>query len=241
MKNMKRLLITASLAAALALGSASAVFAAERNSITTTGTGIVKVQPDVATMSFTIQSAGKTAESAQKDNNMISAKVISKLEEMGIAKDKIITSYSAVYPTYQYDAETGKSSINGYQAKINLDATVKDIDNVGSYIDGALKAGATGFNNVIFSLEDTNRYYTQALQQAVKNASNSATAIATAYGKPLGEILNVVEHESYASFEEPALYKERAMSDTGYGSTNQTVIQYDKVQVTATITATYGI
>ncbi len=242
MKNMKRLFITTSLAAVLIFGSATAVFAAEGSSITTTGTGVVTVQPDVATISLSIQTTGKTSETAQKENNKISAKVISKLEEMGIAKDKIITSYSSVYPMYDYDNETGKNSINGYQANTNLEATIKDIDNVGTYIDAALKAGATGFNSAVFSLEDPTSYYTQALQLAVKNASTSANAIATAYGKPLGQIMNVVEHESYTSYEESASYRDKATLDgSGYGSTNDTVIQYDKVKVTATITATYGL
>lgn len=242
MKNMKRLLITTSLAAVLILGSATAVFAAEANSITTTGTGVVSVQPDVATISFSIQSTGKTSEAAQKENNKISAKVISKLEEMGIAKDKIITSYSSVYPMFDYDNNTGKNRISGYQANTHLEATTKDIDNVGTYIDAALNAGATGFNSAVFTLENPTAYYTQALQLAVKNASVSANAIATAYGKPLGQIMNVVEHESYTSYEESAAFRDKvAMDNSGYGSTNDTVIQYDKVKVTATITSTYGL
>lgn len=245
MKRLKNLLITTSLATVLIIGSATSVFAAEGSTITTNGTGIVKVQPDIATVSLSIQTIGKTSEAAQKENSKISAKVIDKLEEMGISKDKIVTSYSSVYPTYLYDDNTGKRTITSYRANSNLEVTVKDIDSVGSYIDGALKAGATGFNSVIFSLENPNQYYVQALQAAVKNASISANAIATAYRKPLGEIQTVEEQSSYASYEETSNYKERALMDSmDYGSgssTSGTEIQYDQIQVTANITATYGI
>ncbi|MDD4844413.1 MAG: SIMPL domain-containing protein [Anaerotignum sp.] len=243
MKNLKTLIITTSLATILAFGSATSVFAAEAGTITTNGTGIVTVQPDIATASLSIQTSGKTSDAAQKENNKISAKVIDKLEEMGVPKDKIITSYSSVHPSYEYDDITGKRTINGYQATLNLEVTVKDIDNVGTYIDAALKAGATGFNNVAFSLENPNEYYIQALQAAVKNASISANAIAAAYGKPLGQIQAVEEHASYASYQEDsAVYNEKALYGNATGSSDRgTEIQYDKIQVTASITAIYGL
>ncbi len=243
MKKLKALFITTTLATVLAFGSATSVFAAEPGTITTNGTGIVTVQPDIATASLSIQTSGKTSDAAQKENNKISAKVVDKLEEMGVPKDKIITSYSSVYPSYEYDDITGKRTINGYHANLNLEVTVKDIDNVGTYIDAALKAGATGFNSVAFSLEDPNQYYIQALQAAVKNASISANAIAAAYGKPLGQIQAVEEHASYASYQEDsAVYNEKALYGSATGSSDRgTEIHYDKIQVTASITAVYGL
>lgn len=242
MKNWKRFLITASLATMLAFGSAASVFAAEGGTITTNGTGVVTVQPDLAEISLSIQTYGKTSDAAQKENNQISAKVIRKLEELGIAKDKIFTNYSYVYPTYGYDETSGKNYIERYQANTTLQVTIKDIDNAGTYIDAALKAGATGFNNVVFSLEDPTHYYTQALELAVKNASASANAIATAYGKPLGQIQNVMEQSSYQSYEEAQYRNKATLEGSASGSSNNdTVIQYDTVQVTASITATYGL
>lgn len=241
MKNWKRLLITTSLATALVFGSATAAFAAEDSVITTNGTGIVNVEPDTAQISLSVQTSGKTATGAQKENNKISAKVVGTLEEMGIPKDKIVTGYASVYPSYQYDEKTGKRTIESYQANANLEVTIKDIDHVGTYIDAALSAGATGFNSVTFSLEDPTKYYGQALQAAVKNASTSANVIAAAYGKPLGPIQAVIEHASYDSFQETRNYMEKAVADSAYGDDSGTVIKYDKIQVTANITASYNI
>lgn len=241
MKNLKRVFITTSLATVLMFGSATAVLAAEGNFITTNGTGIVNVQPDTAQLSLSIQTNGKTANTAQKENSKLTTKVVDKLEEMGIPEDKIITGYSSVYPSYQYDDVTGKRSVDSYQANSSLEVTIKDIDNVGTYIDAALSAGATGFNSAVFSIEDPTKYYGEALKAAVKNASSSANAIAAAYGTPLGQLQSVVEHESYSSFEESS-YREKALADTTYGnSAGGTVIKYDKIQVSASITATYQI
>lgn len=242
MKNWKRLLITTSLSTVLMLGSATAVFAAEGNFITTNGTGIVTVQPDTAQVSLSIQTSGKTANTAQKENNKITAKVVDKLEEMGVPEDKIITGYSSVYPSYEYDNNTGNRRAVGYQANSSLEVTIKDIDNIGTYIDAALNAGATGFNSAVFSLEDPTKYYAEALQAAVKNASSSANAIATACGKPLGQIQSVIEHASYSSYEETTNYREKALADSAYGgSTSDTVFKYDKIQITANITANFGL
>lgn len=241
MKHLKRLFLTTSLATILAFGSSTAVFAAEGSFITTNGTGIVSVQPDMAEVSFYVQTIGKTATAAKKENNKITAKVTSALEEVGILEDKIITGYSSVYPSYVYDDKTNERKISSYQARTNLEITIKDIDNVGKYIDVALKAGATGFNDATFSLENPTQYYGQALQAAVKNASASAVAIASAYGKPLGEIQSVIEHNSYDSYEESKNIS-RSLDAVSYGSSaSETVIQYDKIQISANITATYQI
>lgn len=241
MKNLKRLFITASLATILVFGSATAVFAREGSFITTNGTGIISVQPDTAKASFYIQTVGKTATDAKKENNKITAKVIATLEEMGLTKDQIITDYSTVYPNYFYDDQSNKRSITNYQARTGLDVTIKDIDHIGNYIDAALKAGATGFDGATFSLENPTQYYAEALQAAVKNASDSATTIATAYGKPLGEIQSVVEYNSQNSYEARS-NKLRSLDEATFSSSDSdTVINYEKIQISASITATYCI
>lgn len=241
MKHLKRLLITTSLATALMLTFSISAFAAETSQITTTGTGIVNVQPDTAKISLSTETNGKTAALAQSENNKITSNITKKLKEAGIPQDNIITTYSYVYPNYQYDEKTGKNNLINYQATSILEVTTKDVDHAGNYIDVALNAGATGFHNIYFTLENPNAYYAEALKAAVANAQNSAGIIANAYGRPLGTIQTVVEQPSYNSYRETSATMEKMQSsDEMMGQNSGTLIQYDDIQVSATITATYN-
>ena len=241
MKKWKTLGIACAMAAVLAIGCHGAAFAA--GEISVTGSGVVLAKPDTATIHFSVETAGKTSEAAQKETNKILQKVTDTLLEMGIKQDKIITTGTYVYPFYQYDDATGKRNVSGYRSSANIQAITKDIDNAGKYIDAALKAGATGTDGVSFSIEDESAYYAQALETAVKNAADSAEAIAGAYGKPLGEVKSVNENSHSAYYVEGAAVSMKAMAEEAMDmamDTGGTSIQYGDIRITANISVVYA-
>lgn len=239
MKQWKKVLAVLAAAMTLSLGAACMAYAAE-GEISVNGTGIVQVKPDTADISFNIETSGKTAQAAQKENNQINTAVTKAMTDLGITKENILTTYSAVYPSYRYDDETGKRILTGYRAATELQVTTKDIDHTGKYIDAALQAGATGFDGVSFSLANQNPYYGQALQAAVKNAETSATAIAQAYGKSLGEVKSVKEL-SYHAYEIDTAKEtlSQMKAESAMDSAAGTEISYGKIQITANLAVVY--
>lgn len=238
MKKWARGLVVFAAAAVLSIGAACMAYAAE-GEINVNGTGVVQADPDTASISLEIGTDGKTAQAAQKENNHITAAVTKAMTDLNVKKDDIVTAYTSVYP--RYNDETGKRTVTGYHAETYLQVKTKDIDNTGKYIDAALKAGASGTNGVSFSIADQSKYYGQALQAAVKNAEKSATAIAQAYGKPLGAVKNVSEvSRNYYYLDTNAksslMATEDAAADGGLGTT----ISYGKIEITANISVTYG-
>ena len=241
MKKWARGLAVFAAAAVLSIGAACMAYAAE-GEINVNGTGVVQAAPDTADISLEIGTDGKTAQAAQKENNRITTAVTKAMTDLNVRKDDIVTAYTSVYPTYRYNDETGKRTLTGYHAETYLQVKTKDVNNTGKYIDAALKAGASGTNGVSFSIADQSKYYGQALQAAVKNAETSATAIAQAYGKPLGAVKNVSEvSRNYYYLDTNAKSNslaatEDAMADSGLGTT----ISYGKIEITANISVTYG-
>lgn len=246
MKKWKKNMMACVAATVLALGMSTVALAAEpaANTITVGGEGIVKVAPDVATIHVTVEKTAKTAAQAQKDVNAELTDVVAAMKALGVTDEDIVTSYISVYPTYQYDEETGKRTIENYQAYTSVSVSTNDVDNAGKYVDAALKAGATGTNGVSFSLEQPEIYYNQALAEAVKTAQSSATAIAQAYGKQLGQVVSVVENSrnSSTSYKEMNYAVEEAMAmDAASGaSRNDTTVSYEDIEVSANITVVYG-
>ncbi|HJE92989.1 SIMPL domain-containing protein [Anaerotignum lactatifermentans] len=247
MKKWKRNMMACMAAAVLALGMSTMALAAEpaANTITVNGQGILKVAPDVATIHVTVEKTAKTAAQAQKDVNEELTDVIAAMKALGVTDEDIVTSHISVYPSYRYDEKTDKQVLENYQAYTSVNVTTNDVDNAGKYVDAALNAGATGTNGVTFSLEKPETYYNQALTEAVKAAQSSATAIAQAYGKPLGQVVSVVENSrnTSTSYKEMNYGAEEAMvmDAMATGSANRnTNISYEDIEVSANITAVYG-
>ena len=241
MKKWKKLAAILAATMALSFGMASMAYAAEGGEINVNGMGIVMADPDTAKINLSVETMGKTSEAAQKENNKIIQKVTAAMQEMGVTKENIVTTYTSVYPQYNYDDATGKRTIMHYRSYTDLQVTTKDIDNAGKYIDAALKAGATGTGGVEFSVADQSVYYGQALQAAVKNAGKSAQSIADAYGRELGAVKSVTENSRNAYAVETAsmnkmMVAEDAAADAGGGTT----ISYGKIQITANISVTYS-
>lgn len=239
MKKWKKFAAVLAAVFVISMGTSVMAYAAE-GEINVNGMGVVMADPDTAKINLSVETMGKTSEAAQKENNKILQAVTKAMEGMGVTKENIVTTYTSVYPQYNYD-DNGKRSVVGYRSYTDLQVTTKDIDHAGKYIDAALKAGATGTNGVDFSVADQSLYYGQALQAAVKNAEKSAKSIADAYGRELGAVKSVTENSRNAYVVESA-NKFMAMEDSvsADSAAGGTTISYGKIQITANIAVTYS-
>ena len=241
MKNWKRKCLALAAAALMTLGMSTAALAAEPGTITVNGQGIVSVAPDLATIHVTVEKTASTAAQAQKEVNTKVENIRTAMKSLGVAEEDMKTSYVSVYATYSYN-DNDERKLNGYQAYTSLSVSTNDVDNAGKYVDAALKAGATGTDGVSFSLESPEQYYNQALQEAVKTAQSSAQAIAQAYGKPLGQIVSVVENSrnSSTTYKQMNYAVEEAMAMDSTAARGETEISYEDIEVSANITAVYN-
>ena len=240
MKKWKKIAAVLAATMAISVGMSGFAYAAE-GEINVNGMGIVMADPDTADISLSVETMGKTSEAAQKENNKIIQKVNAAMQDMGVAKENIVTRYTSVYPQHNYDDKTGERTIIGYRSNTELQLTTKDIDNTGKYIDAALKAGATGTGGVGFSIADQSVYYGQALQLAVKNAEKSATSIAQAYGRQLGAVKSVTENSRNAYYVETVnSMAKMAVAEDSAVAGGGTSISYGKIQITANISVTYN-
>ena len=237
MKKWRKIAALLAVTMALSMGTSAMAYASE-GEINVNGTGVILADPDTADINLSVETEGKTSQAAQAENNKIIAKVIKAMQNMGVSKENIVTTYTSVHPQYHYN-ETGNRTLIGYQSYTDLKVTTKDINNAGKYIDAALKAGATRTNGVNFSVADQSLYYGQALQIAVKNAEKSAQSIAQAYGRNLGTVKSVTENSRNAYYVESS-NKFMAMEEMAMDSAAGTTISYGKIQITANIAVTYN-
>lgn len=255
-RNLQRMMVWA-VAAALAVGMQTAVFAADSapvpattttstttSTISVNGQGQVFVKPDVATISLEVEHTAETAAQAQQKVTDGLQGITAAMQKLQIPQEDMVTSYVSVSPVYRYD-DNGTRTQNGYRAYTSMQVRTNDVDNAGKILDTGLQAGATGTSGVSFSLENPSVYYAQALREAIRTAESSAKTIASAYGKSLGNVIAVTEQSSntgsvdtYYAEESMNMRADAAAGGGGGGSSSK--ISYEDISVYASVEVVYG-
>lgn len=169
-----------------------------QGTITVSGVGEVKADPDSALVQFGIENKAVTAKEAQEANNAVMAKIIDELVRMGIKKEDIQTEYFSLYPEYNYDRENGTQTLVGYRAVNEVRVQVKDIASLGEVIDAAINAGANRIQNVTYGIQDDTEFSHEAMKLAIQNAMEKARVMAEAAGAKIGGILSLSDSGVHA-------------------------------------------
>lgn len=239
---MGKKIATFVLSAALVLAMCVTSFAADKG-ITVSGKGVVSVEPDTAVITFTIETEGSDAAQAQSKNSEIFKTASSALVNAGIVKNNIKTSWYRVYPKYKYDKD-GNGTLIGYTVNNTFEVTTTDKDNVGKYIDTALKAGVTENGGIDFKLLNPEKYYSEALASSIKNAYVSAGTIANSLGVTLGVPVSVTELGNGNAYDinirNSSFESAKTTADGVYNAQDYADIGYDNIEITANVTVVYS-
>ena len=163
--------------------------------------GKIQLAPDTAIVNLAVETAGKTFELVSGENQTKMHRVMKKLMEMGIPKERIQTTSFDVSPRYapiprrrsnEYQ-EPKAPKIIGYTARNTINVEIHDLEKVGRVVDKALQAGANRFSGVQWILRDRHPVYLRALNIAAKNAKEKAQTLAKALGISLGRLQTVQE------------------------------------------------
>jgi uncharacterized protein len=222
---------------------ASKVLAADLSAVTAartinvTGDGEVTATPDIAYLSLGVVTDKPTTVEAQNANSVAMNNVMAAIKKEGIKDEDIKTSDYSIYPKYDYDKNTGASTLVGYTVSNTINVTVKDISKVGQIIDTAVGNGANISNSISFGISDYEKYYNMALLNALSNAKDKAEAISNFLGTKLTTPAKITENSSGI----PNIYPVLPLN-TKFGSVDSsasTPIQAGTYKVKANVSLVY--
>ena len=151
------------------------------------GEGRVAVKPDLASVTFGVQSTSANLAAAQDDNSTRMAAVIARVKGSGVADADVQTTGYSVAP--QYD----KDRLTGYQVTNNVRVTVRAIDKLGALIDAAVAAGANRVGGISFDVANKADAIARARELAVADARAKAEQYAKLTGVTLGGPVTITE------------------------------------------------
>jgi uncharacterized protein YggE len=222
------------------------------STVSTSGSGTTKVNPDKFSVTIGVETNGTTAEEAASNNADLMAKVIAALKGLGIKEDQISTSNYNVYPVYDY-SQPAKACpeispvppychpsqvITGYKASNSVTVTLDaqgDID-AGKVIDASISAGANNVYGVNFfiSSEKQQEIRDSLIKDAIANARHRADVAASALGMQVSGVQSVNLNDVYF----PIYY---GKSDAGMSSGAPTQILPGEQEISTSVSVVFYI
>lgn len=145
--------------------------------------GLVRIQPDFATLRLAVVAQAPTAAEANNINNASMEAVFALLKDKGIAEEDYFTSSYSIWPQTNWDDD--QPQVYAYQVDNEITVKVRDIKQLGDIIAAALDAGANRVNDISYDVESTHEAYNQALKLAVERGKEKAQVLADALGVEL--------------------------------------------------------
>ena len=145
------------------------------------------LKPDMVSINLGVTVLAENATDAVSNNAEIMNNIISKLEENGVSRDNIKTSYYNLYPIRSLKPDICLEAfprecidtIVGYRVVNSIMVTVGADEDVGRLIDIAVDAGATNVNSVNFfiSRDLINKVKDELMEDAILDAKRRAEII----------------------------------------------------------------
>jgi uncharacterized protein YggE len=152
--------------------------------------GKFETAPDTALIQFNISAQADTAKAAYEQASKEAETTRQVLRNNGIDPKQAEIGFFSVNP--QYDWRNPKRKVVGYTVTTSVSLKLKDFSKIGPITQQLADADVSESQSLSYTVENIDEAKGKAVADAYRRARASAQALATASGRPLGEL-------SYAS------------------------------------------
>jgi len=225
---------------AAATGAQSTINLNNQQGIWVSGQGKVTVKPDIATLSLGISAQASTVQEALAQGSSAMDRVMKALTDNGIEDKDIQTQYFNINPQYRFDNATQQSTISGYQVSNIITVKIRAIDNTGRIIDAVAAGGGdnTRVNGVSFSVDQPEKFYSQARSAAMNDAKAKAENLADLAKVGLGKAIYITES---SGSQQPIPLVPPVRGETGGSATPGTSISPGQTDIILYVQVAYSI
>ena len=186
MKKLILLLMLAVFAMPVLKSEAITVTEKDHGFISVTVSSSNEIEPDTASVSFSVETSAPTAQAAMKTNNEKTDKLLSALKPLlDLDKqDTISTTSISVKPVYSTDKK-GNKKFQNYTMINTISVKTKEIKNLSKLIDTAVANHATKVSDISYYVENEDIYSAALIKEATQKAEANATMTAKSLDKKL--------------------------------------------------------
>lgn len=207
--------------------------------VTVTGEGRLTLAPDQATITLGVETRGKDVSEANAENAEAMLAIRTALSQLGAHEEDIKTTNYSIYEDYSY--RDGKRRSEGFVINNTIEVTYDQLDMLGSLVDAAVEAGATGSYGIRFGVKDPTARKAELAALAAEDARKQAEAYAAATGRTLAEALSITSGRGRTEILQEAVEEyamEAPAEDSGTRSAN-TSFSAGTMELTEQVTICY--
>jgi uncharacterized protein YggE len=151
------------------------------------GSAILRVEPDVASLQFSVGRKAKQPKDAFRDTRQAVRGVRAYLDQAGVGE--VAASRITLSQTFEYSG--GKQTPTGYLARVSFNVLLADLDRMEEILVGVVDAGSNEIGSVEFQTTRLKEHRAEARRRAVAAAREKAENYCRAAGVSLGGVLHM--------------------------------------------------
>ncbi|MBT8441091.1 MAG: SIMPL domain-containing protein [Gammaproteobacteria bacterium] len=155
------------------------------------GKGFVMIKPDMARLSLAVEERDPSLESAQEAVAETTAQVLDLLDDLDVEERYINSTGAMVHPDYRWNRQSEKQELIGYVVRRGIEVELRDLDQLGELIEGAVGAGVNQVSPPALDSTKRRAAYRQALAKAAADARKNAEALAEAMDVDVGDVRHI--------------------------------------------------
>ena len=164
------------------------------------GSGVVKLNPDVAYVTIGVRTQDQDAKTAVAKNSEMSQELIDALVAFGVDEKDVQTTNFNIYSSEDYSQPFTDKPPMVYYVENSVYVVVRELDTLGELLSTAVEAGANNIWGIQFDVSDKSEALSKARELAVAAARAQAEELAGFAEVELGQIMNI---SSYGGYPQP--------------------------------------
>ena len=202
--------------------------------ISVSGEGKIKVIPDEAKITVSIENTSKEAADAKKANDIVTDKVLKLIKSKGIDAKDFQSQRVNLYQNYDYN--TKKKS---YVANQTISIHLKDLSKYDDLMMDLVETGINGIQGVEFMSSKIKELEKQARKNALLDAKSKAEDyVSVLNGQKLGKVL-LINDNSQTNYPQPVYrgaMKAMAMESDSF---SRETLAVGEIEIISTVSVTF--
>ena len=240
MKTSIACILLVMLAGSLGLAQDRPTVTAQPNTVFVGADGKFEANPDTALVQFNISAQEESSRAAYDRASKAAEQIRQILRSNGIEPKAAEIGFFSLQPVY--DFRTAKRKLVGYRVNTNVSLKLKDFSKIAPIVQQLADTDITENQTVSYTLDDIDAAKTRAVEDAYRRARESASAVARAGGRTLGE-LSYASVDTFENVRIVAPMSPRVMQSMGAASAPAPTAEFSpqNIQVTAHVNAMFAL
>ncbi len=201
--------------------------------INVSGEGKVKVAPDQALFSISIETKGTKAEEVKRENDKKMDAILKFIKKSNIAPEDFQTQRISLNPNYDYE----KKKYN-YIATQSVQILLKDLSKYDTLMEGLVNEGINRIDNVEFKSSKMLQLQSDARKLAIKDAKAKAEDFVSVLGQKVGKAI-VISDNSQSYIPQPRMYTMKSMAMDKAESAPRETLAIGEIEIIANVSVSF--